>query len=136
MDARKARVFAQVTTQARIEEPARSILGILAQQVDFVVAQNGHRLAGAHQLAHQADHARAVRSAIDEIPHKYQGAALGVVAARVIPQMPQQLQQGLQLAVDVTNDIQRPGGQRLYQTHGKQDRTTRRACPGGRPRKG
>ena len=116
--ARELAVFGGVAGQAFLEVPAGAVLGVVAQQVDFVVAGDGAGVAAFDQALHQIDHARTVRSAVHEVADKHQGAGLGVAAAVVVAQVVQQVLQRRQLTVDVSHDVERAGGQGLDQAHG------------------
>ena len=85
----KTGVFAQIALQAGIKKPARTIFGVVAQQIDLVVARNGHGFAAGDQLVDDADHPRAVRAAIDKIAQEHQSAAFWVIASRVIAEVAQ-----------------------------------------------
>ena len=63
------------------------VFGVLAQQVDFVVAQHRHRPAGAHQLGNARQHGRAVRAAVAKVADKHQRAPLCVFAVGAVAEV-------------------------------------------------
>ena len=103
---------------AGFKEPAGAFLGVFAQQVDLVVAQDRHGTTGRDQLLHQRQYARAVGAPVAEVAHEHQGTPVRVVALCVIAQVLQQRLQGIEFAMDVTDDVQGAGRQGLDQTHG------------------
>jgi len=107
-----------VTRHTRIKKPTRAVLGILTQKIDFVVAQNRSCAARLHQLLHQRQDRRAVGPTIAKIAHKHQRTALWMVPSQVVAQMAQQREQRIELAMDITHDIQRSFGKRLNEAHG------------------
>ena len=99
-------VFFVVASHPFVEEPARAIFGIFAQQVDFVIAQHGHGAPGLDQLFGQRKHGGAVGPAIAEIAHEHQSAPLRMLSLRVVAEMLHQLRQGVKLTVNIANDVQ------------------------------
>ena len=102
----KRRVLGLVGVDAAVEEPARAILGIFAQQIDFVVAQHRMGRARGQHGADQREHRRAVRSAVAEVADKHQSPPFRVMALQVITQVTQQLHQRGVFAMDIANDIE------------------------------
>jgi peptide deformylase len=102
----------------RIEEPAIAVLRRCSQQIEFVVAEQALGESAGGQLAHELDHAGAVVSAVAEIADEDQATALRMFTVVAIAEHSQQIAQGGELAVDVTDDIQRAVEQWLKQVIG------------------
>ena len=80
----KLAVFGLVAGQALLKVPACAIFGIVAQQVDFVIACNRAGVAAFNQALHQVHYAGAIGAAIYKVAYKYQRAVIGVLALFVI----------------------------------------------------
>ena len=97
--------------------PTRTVLGVIAQQVDLMVAQHGHSPARLNEALHPVKHRGTVRSPVAQVAHKHQRSPLRMMTRSVITQMGQQGTQGLMLSMNIPHDVQRTFGKRLNQTH-------------------
>ena len=113
----KGCVFVVVGRQAGIEVPPGAIFGVVAQQVDLVVADHGHGAAAGHQVRHPREHRRAVGAPVAKVAHKDQRAAIRVPPLGVVAQVGQQRVQRVDFAMDVADDVERSRGQVLDEAH-------------------
>ena len=93
------------------KEPVVAGLLFLSEQVELMVAQSDLGQALFHQSRDAVDHADTVGTTVHQVSNKDQASALSLCAAVGPPQGAEQLLKGLDLAVYVSNDVQRVRGQ-------------------------
>src|SRR5690606_35148060 len=107
------RIVLEVLLMAFIKKPARTVLDVIDQQVNFMIAQYAAGVARLDQLLNELDHAVAVRAAVDEVADEDELALLRMPPLGVIAQLLQQADQGGEFSVDVADDVQRVVGKLL-----------------------
>jgi hypothetical protein len=90
-----------------VEKPAVAVLGLAEQHVEFVVAEHALRPARLHPVHHPVEHRRAVGAAIAQVAHEHGATTRRVAALRRVAQVPEQGQQGIDLAVNVADHVER-----------------------------
>lgn len=96
-----------------VKVPAGAVFGLIPEQVQFMVADNGERVARLDQTPHQPNHPDTVRSPVTQVADKYQLTVLDVLARFVVTESAQQRQQGIVFTMDVANHVQWSFGQGL-----------------------
>ena len=99
------------TVVIRCEEPAVAGLRRTAQQAEFVVAQYALRTASRHKRSDEANDARTVGTPVTQVADEDKMALIRMRAVLAVAQPGEKVVQGLELAVDVTDDIERSGQQ-------------------------
>jgi hypothetical protein len=88
-----------------IQEPAVSGLVGSTQDVEFVVAEDAEGILPVHEVADAFDDGRAIGAAIAEVADEDQFAVLGVIAVAVVAEAIHQGSEGVDLSVDVADDV-------------------------------
>lgn len=113
----EGRIVFQVAIMPFVEKPARTVLDITGQQVDFVIAEDGESIAFLEQELDMLDHPLAIGATVAQIAYEDQLAAMGMPAFVVVAQTVEQRQHGGEFAMDVSDDIEGIVGQTLKQMH-------------------
>lgn len=88
-------------------EPLVLWLPMVEQDIQVVVAKDALRLACINQRVDKIDDCRAVWPSVSQITQENQSSALGMPPVPAIVQMPQQRTQCVDLAVNITHDVER-----------------------------
>jgi hypothetical protein len=85
------------------------------QDVEFVVAEDAEGILPVHEVADAFDDGRAIGATIAEVADEDQFAVLGVIAVAAVAEAIHQGSEGVDLAVDVADDVDGTCGQCGYE---------------------
>ena len=107
------RVVRSVERPRLTKEPVVVVFAISQQDIEIVVTQHAVRPPGLDQTLHQLDHSRAIGPPVGQVPGKHQPPRLRMGTVLGVAQSIEQGPERLDLAVDISHDVERAVGQRL-----------------------
>jgi hypothetical protein len=112
------------------EEPVVVEFFMAQQNVQFVVAKDTLRLSGSDEFRDKVDNSRTVGTAVGQVAKKNEASACRVQSRRGVTQLMQRLAQGVQLSVDVPDNVDRAIEEGLNKLHEGSSSTTQRFLAG------